>query len=825
MKVSLNFIKKFTPVNLSVEDLITKIGMQLGAVEEVIDNRGKYNGVKIVQITEAKPHPNADKLNIYQMTDGQEQVQVVSGDRNLEVGDKVAWIAPGLTVPSTYHSEQPVVMEARPLRGELSQGMFGSGKELEINDDHEGVLKLDTDAKPGTLLQDAYDLNDVIIDIENKMFTHRPDCFGLLGVAREVAGIQGLAFKSPEWYLLETGKLLKAETEELPLEVSNEIPALCPEYQAAVMSGISVGSSPLWLQSYLKRHSIRPINSVVDVTNYLMHLTGQPLHAFDYHKVAGLDNQKHAGIVVRAPKKREQLILLDGKVIEPHQDAVLICSRHHPLALGGVMGGSATEVDGQTTAIIIESANFNLYAIRKTAMEHGIFTDAVTRFGKGQSREQCGVVLAEAVRLMGQHAGGQLAGELGIAKPLAPPAVVTDVEFLNQRLGSDLDEAKIKQLLESVEMEVAAKDWQLRVRPPFWRTDIELPEDLVEEVGRLHGYNSLPHELPGRSTEAVELPGLELFKTEIRTLLADAGNNELQTYSFVSSKLFTKTSQETQPAYRLRNALSPELEFMRTSLLPSLLEKVHPNHKAGFEQFGLFEIGKSHNKYEIGEDDLPRDRLGLSYVFSVEAKAAKTWGGAPFYQARQQLACLLDDLHVPRYSLAPLSEATLELWWLQNIARLFEPRRAAVLTIAEKPLGIVGELTAAVRRRFKLPDFVSGFELDLGLLHAADRPVSIYRPLLKYPSTDQDICFRVPTEVTYAELKTLVAHHFTADQRLRVTIAPLDIYQRDRDPGHKQITFRLSLQHHDRTLTTEEVNQFLADLAAEAHKQLGARRV
>lgn len=825
MKISINWLKKFTAVDLSVDDLVAKIGAQLGAVEEVIDWRGKYKGIQVVQIIEAKPHPNADKLNIYQMTDGREQVQVVSGDRNLSIGDKVAWLAPGRTIPNTHGTSYPVVMEAREMRGQMSHGMFGSGRELDLNDDHEGVLKLDTDAAPGTLLSEAYELDDVIIDIENKMFTHRPDCFGIVGVAREIAGIQGHAFASPDWYFLEASKALKPSAEQLSLTVKNEIPMLCPTYRVAVLRNVTIGPSPVLLQSYLKRVGIRPINNVVDVTNYLMYITGQPLHAFDYNKVAAVDGTESPAIVVRLPHKDEQLMLLDGRTIKPHAGAILICSRNKPIALGGVMGGAETEVDAGTTTIILESANFDMYSIRRTSMEHGIFTDAVTRFSKGQSKEQCSVVLGEAVAMLQTHVGAQLATEIGIEAPRPALPIKTDTSFINERLGSQFHAADIKKLLTNVEMDVHVHGEQLVVTPPFWRTDVEIPEDLVEEVGRLYGYGSLPHQLPMRTTEAVDNSSIEALKSSITTILSSAGNNELQTYSFVSSKLFERSGQETRPAYRLRNALSPELELIRTSLLPSLLEKIHANHKAGYDQFGLFEIGKSHNKHDIGDDQLPRERLGLSFVFSAQRKLAEAYGGAPYYQVKYNLDHLLNKLHVPHVTYVLLSEAKLPSWWLQNLAKLFEPKRAALVLAGVVPIGIIGEFSSKVAKSFKLPPFAGGFELELGVLHGIQRAITTYQPLLRFPATDQDVCFRVAKEINYSDLRQLIEQRFVNDERLRVTVEPVDIYERPDDKQHKQITYRITLQHHDRTLTTDEVNQMIERLVNEATHKFKAERV
>lgn len=853
MRVSVNWLKKYTAIDVPADELVRKIGAQLGAVEEVIDLGARYKGITIVEITQAAPHPNADRLNIYQMFDGKQQVQVVSGDQTLQVGDKVGWIAPGQTVPSTFDSAEPAIMEARPLRGEISHGMFGSGRELGINDDHEGVLKLDTNQPAGTLLAAAYELDDTIIDIENKMFTHRPDCFGLLGVAREATGIQGKQFVSPDWYLHEAHRLLRAEAEPLPFEVTNRIPGLVPAYHLASIRDVEIKPSSLVTQSYLKRVGLRPINNVVDATNYLMYLTAQPLHAFDYDKVVRAGGGKSAHIVVRHPLSGEKLTLLDGRTIEPHSGAMLICSNHTPIALGGMMGGQETEVDRATKNILLECATFDMYTIRRSAMHHGIFTDAVTRFNKGQSPEQCGVVLGEAINALRDWAGGGLASEVTLPAPHSHKTILIDEHFINSRLGTKLTRQAIAHRLGLVEVgsvDTLAKEAKLQIVPPFWRMDLLTPEDIVEEIGRLHGYDSLPQTLPLRSTVAVNPEPIELLNHKICSALRAAGNNELQTYSFVPSKLFTKTGQDSSAAYRLRNALSPELELVRTSLLPSLLEKVHSNHKAGYPQFGLFEFGKTHNKHELagdslgvtssplvredmslnggglaGQTGLPYERLALGYVFSAEPKAATHFAGAPFYQAKYVLDYVLRRLRT-QVTFQPLTNATLHAWWLKNLAVLFEPQRAALIMLDKEPLGIIGEFTSSVRIPLKLPGFIAGFELDRQvLLNAYHHDSSNYQPLSRFPAADQDVCFKVANDVTYGAVEQIMYASLAADQRLRLTITPVSIFRRNDDAARKQLTYHLTLQHHDRTLKTNEVNQLISHMARKVAETTGAERI
>jgi phenylalanyl-tRNA synthetase beta chain len=811
MKTSIELMKLYSDQQqwmLPVSELVAKIGNQLGAVEETINLAPRYEGIVVVEITEAKPHPNADKLTIYQMNDGKNSVQVVSGDTSLQVGDKVGWIAPGQTVLITHGTDAPVVMEARALRGEMSNGMFGSGKELGLNDDHHKVAVLDTDAPAGTLLADAYKLHDTIIDIENKMFTHRPDGFGNLGVAREIAGIQGLPFASPDWYT-EDAEVSAAQKPALSVEVSNEIPNLVPRYMAIVLDNIIVGPSPLWLQSYLYRLGIRPINNVVDITNYYMILTGQPMHAFDFDKISG--GNDHAKIIVRKPKKDEQVMLLDGKTITPHADAMLITTPNHIIGLGGVMGGANSEIDAKTTRIVLECASFDMFTIRRTSMAHGLFTDAVTRYSKGQSPAQCQPVLAQAVAEL-VAGGAEVASKLVdfYPKPYKNEPIALTTQFINDRLGSSVLASDIAVSLNNVECTVEVRGDELIVTPPFWRTDITIAEDVVEEVGRLIGYENLPHELPTRPTQAVKKSRTDTLKNTIRELLAAAGVNELQTYSFVPAKLLRDVGQDPQHAFVIRNAISPELQHYRLSLTPSLLEKVHANIKAGYLHHALFELNKIHIKTDKDCDGLPREYQTLAFVYA--SRTAQP--GAAYYHAKHYLTYVLDALHVP-YTFVVAEHAP--QWEIgRQVYAPFEPKRSGFLLVGEEGefAGFIGEYHAKARKNLKLPEYAAGFEIDLERILKHQKAVN-YQPLLKFPAIEQDVCLKVDAAVTYGQLETTVSTAFPADKRLRITISPLDIYQKHDDTAHKQITFHIALQHSDRTLTRDEAAAIIDKVVAQ----------
>ncbi len=842
MKISLNTIRTFNQrygcadevAPDGVTALVEKIGAQLGAVEAVTAFGQKYDGTVIVRVVSCRKHPNADKLNICTIDDGgitpavkrdkDGYVQVVCGAANVRPDLLVAWLPPGATVPSTAGKE-PFALEAREIRGETSNGMLASPKELGLGDNHEGILEIDGDIKPGTTFTAAYNLqDDVIIDIENKMFTHRPDLFGFLGVARELAGIQGLPFKSPDWYTPRP-QLPDREADELKLEFSNELPELVPRFTAITMRDVQVGPSPVWLQLELAKVGQKPINNIVDYTNYFMLLSGQPIHAYDYDKVRALSQADHAVLIVRHPKPGETIKLLNGKTIKPRAEAMMAATDKQLIGLGGAMGGTETEIDMDTKHIIIEAANWDMFNMRRTAMEHGVFTDAVTRFTKGQSPLQNLAVVQRIVAEIRQFAGGRVASpviddnHLDAAvmerQALHPPVSVT-TDFINTRLGLDLGADDMKTLLENVEFRVETAARELTITAPFWRTDIELGEDIVEEIGRLYGFDKLPLTLPKRDlTPAIKDPLLER-KSQIRQLLSKAGANEVLTYSFVPASLLERVGQDQTQAFEISNALSPDLQYYRLSLIPSLLEKVHPNIKAGYDEFALFEVGKTHELDQLSEEGLPVEFEHTGLVVTAADKLKKP--GAAYFQAKHYL----ESLAGVALEFKPVPEAMQQ----SAVMQPYDTTRSAAVSVGGDFLGIIGEFKSSVRRNLKLPAFTAGFEVDttrLGKLLAAGKA---YSPLPRFPKITQDITLKVPTTVGYQQLYDFVMLTLTElrPDETSSLLRPVDIYQPKDDPQHARVTFRLTIASYARTLTDTEVNKLLDQVAAAAHAKLGAQR-
>ncbi|MBW3568927.1 phenylalanine--tRNA ligase subunit beta [Candidatus Parcubacteria bacterium] len=837
MKISINELKKYVEVDAAVDELVAKIGAQLGEVEAVVDLSKKYKGIVIAKIISCEKHPSADKLNVCMIDNGQKEVRVVCGASNVREGLLVAWLPPGAIVPATFDKD-PLMLETREIRGQLSSGMLASASELGLSADHSGILELDQ-GNPGDDFAKVFGLDDFIVDIENKMFTHRPDCFGLLGVAREIAGIQGHEFTSPDWYLGLNSKFQIPNSKELPLEVRNELPELVPRFIAQAVSGVSVKPSPLWLQIYLTKIDMKPINNIVDITNYMMHQTGQPLHAYDYDKLLAISGKqpiRHAqekqavSLETRKARKADKLKLLGGKELSfEDEDTILITSNDVPVGIGGVMGGADTEVDASTKNIVLECANFDLYSIRRTSMTHGLFTDAVTRFSKGQSPLQNPAVAARTIEEIIKLAGGNMASGLldnnrldseVLNRMSVNSPVEVSVDFINERLGLGLSADKIVEILRSVEfvVEVTRGDI-LIVKAPFWRMDIEIAEDVVEEVGRLYGYDRLSIELPKRNIVPVGPDDLLNLKSKLRSQLSGMGANEVLTYSFASGNLLEKAGQDKDLAFKISNALSPELEYYRLSLLPSLLDKVHQNIKAGFDQFAIFEIGKVHGKSEKDKDNLPKELERLALVFADKKNSD---AGAAYYQA----FALMADIVYSRFGgvrLESLSEWKLEHKMFSQMRAPFDPKRSAVVYNFDKPLGIVGEFQASASNSLKLPQRTAGFELFLNPMLKSNLPS--YSALSKYPGIEQDICLKTSFDLPFADIFNGLDESLrsNAPDDLEIKTSCIDIFSKDKTSKHT--TFRISALSYNRTLTSEIINRLLDKASEDLKTKLDAERV
>ena len=825
MKVSLNIVRSLINFELpSVDELVLRVNQQLGGVEEVIDLGAKYAGARIVRIVECGKHPDADRLSVTKIDDGgavpdvprndNGYVQVVCGAPNVHADMWAIWLPPGSTVPASFDDAEPFVLGARPLRGVLSQGMLAAADELAIGTDHKGIIEItENDLPSGAELQagarfaEIFGLDDFVLDIENKMFTHRPDCFGQLGVAREIAGIFGQQFTSPEWY---KAQQQFSTAEGLDLMITNGAPELVPRFMAVAIKDVEVKPSPLWLQCQLVAMGGKPINNIVDTTNYIMLMTAQPTHAYDYDKLRGHQ------LGARLARPDEKVSLLNGKEYELTADDIIIADGEGVIGLAGIMGGSNTEVSNDTKNIVLECATFDMYALRKTAMRHGVFTDALARFNKGQSPLQNAAVLK---RLMSMVSGVQASEVFDLKQysdefddyfdgKYTPANIDIDSKFINERLGLKLSENDICGLLNNVEIKSHGPEEELDyicIQSPFWRTDLELSEDIVEEVGRLYSFDKLPRELPHRSIKpAPKNPRREL-KNAIRQSLSRAGANEILTYSFVHERILKNAEQDVTQAYKLSNALSPDLQYYRLTVLPSLLDKVYTNIKSGHNEFALFEIGKGHLKSKgLNKEGLPIENNYIDLVYTSK----KDKPGAPFYVTKKLINNLGKDLGVKFEFEKIVNQID------KQILAPFDIDRSSLIIIDNGDIvGLVGELKQSVIKNFKLPQYISAASIDIDILqkNISKNIGDSYHPLSKFPSTRRDISIEIDLAVSYKDVLNVVKNSLQKQDDEFISISLVDIY-RAKDSSFKTITLNISMTNYNRTLTATDASRIIENI-------------
>ena len=842
MRISLNEIKKLVPAAAKVEtgELIRLIGARLVEVEGSFDWSEKYRGIFIVRVVSAEPIPETH-LHLCQIDAGEagaefagvtgNLVQVVCGAPNVHAGMLAAWIRPGAVVPVTFGTDEPFEIGARKLRGYESFGMLAAVDELDLGEDHAGIIEIDPEMRvgegekvqSGVAFAEAFDLNDVILDIENKSLTHRPDCFGLVGFAREVAGILGVKFEEPEVFRLvdgahETELKLLEETGTLDVQIAD--PKLCPRYSAAVFDFKDMlKKSPYFTATdvFLAKAGMRGISPIVDLTNVLMLMTGQPTHAFDYDKfkIVGGGETK---IIVRAARKGEELNLLDGKTVKCNENDILITSNDKPVALAGAMGGKNTEIDGTTKKIILESATFSLYNLRKTQMAHGIFSEAITRFTKGQPASLTLPVLTEAAKMLGVTPN-EVADCQPTTKAVAPIRVAA--AQANGLLGTSYTVEEMKKTLENVGFKVKVEETsnsrdarELVVTAPAWRTDIHIPEDVIEEIGRLLGYDNIPLQLPMRPFNGALKDPLLTLKNQLRDLLSERlGLNEVLTYSFVSQKLQETVGEDSEDSYEIVNSISPELQRFRQTIIPSLLEKVHDNLKAGFDGFGLYEINQiSRHSLGLNSENVPEMQTHLAVV---------TLGD--FYEVKAKLVEMMQGLGLAEAELKAVS-AKVEGGSAWSCPAYFEKLHSAEIA----GLGFIGEIRPRVLKALKIEQPVAAFEIDLEKLLGMPRKAVSAMRLSKFPTVSRDLTVQVAAEQEFGPvaktiLETLEGTDDGAESEVELIadVKPVSIYQKKADA--KNLSFHLEFSHPEKTLNTEEISGIMGKIEAALQEKFGAK--
>ena len=827
MIISVNWLKKFVPDLPDIGELSKLIGARLVEIESIENLGEKYKDVIIAKVVSVQKVENSDHLNLCKIDDGVRKnitrdedgfIQVVCGAPNVRVGIFVAWLPPESIVPETFGGDN-FKLGARKLMGHMSNGMIASLRELGLGDEHDGILEISPEVfengvQAGDSFAEKFELNDFLLEVENKSLTHRPDCFGIVGFAREVAGILGQKFVEPDFI---RGLSFKAKSNKM-VEIEISDPEICERYTAAVFDISEILKNPKLTiaKTYLLRSGMRPIDSITDLANELMLETGQPLHTFDFDKLVKINGSENIKITVRKAFENEELELLDGKKIKMNNQDIVIAigeNAETAVALAGVMGGASTAIDENTTRILVESATFNLYNLRNTQMRHGIFSEAITRFTKGVPEMISRKVLdLFGVRILAL--GGESLSEVVDSNGnfyYNKTEISVSKDKINQVLGTNFSNEEIQQTLENVGI-LAKNENPETFIIPFWRNDLHIEEDLIEEVGRLNGYDNIKLQLPNRTFKAVKKAKIDLLQSEIRDILAASGANEVLTYSFIHGDLLEKVGQDPQNSYKIINSISPDLQYYRQTLTPSLLSKISQNIRAGFGKFAIFEMNKITEKsLGLNDESVPVEQKKLVFVY------AKNKGENAFYEAKNYADFLFKKLGL-NVEFVKFETEKLPL------STEFEPKRSALMQISKNGkmtiLGVIGEFRKSVQKALKLPESTAGFELDLQILleNIENSNVKI-RDFSKFQSVERDISINVEENRKFAEIFSIFENISDEFSKIDIETSPIDIF--NNCDGSKNISIRFKITPFEKTLNGEEIREIMQKIEEKAIKNGG----
>ena len=795
MLIPLSWLKEYVDVELPPAELahrLTMAGVEAGDITEY----GGWTGCCVGRVLAVEPHPNADRLSLCRVDTGAEEMQVVCGAPNVAAGQNICFARVGAYLYNTHSGKHENLKPAR-IRGVVSEGMICSELELGLGDAHEGIVVLPEDAPVGMDL-DAY-LGDTVIDLE--LTPNRLDCFSVLGVAHEVAAITGKTVREPDLSYPE-GATPIADL----ATVSVADPDLCRRYTCSVISGLEIGPSPQWLQDRLTRAGLRPINNVVDVTNFVMLEFNQPLHAFD------LDKIKDRTIIVRRAAPGETLETLDGVQRELNPDVLVIADAHDPVGLGGVIGGANSEIGPGTTSVLLESATFNAYNNRKTAETFRLRTDATQRFEKGLRSELAPLALQRATQLIRQVAGGEIArGIIDIFPDGEPhPTVPLTLKRLKQVLGMELELEAAAAVLQSLGFVTEnTGPGRLEATVPYWRNDISIEEDLIEEVVRIIGYDAVPTTMMSTPIPYHRPEPMTELKARVREALASAGMQETISYPLISRESLESVGQADggRPPLRVSNPMNAGQEYLRPTLRASLLQTLRYNQERLDLPFRFFEAGRV---FLPREDDLPEERDMAAGVLCGPRSEASWLEPAEylgFFDAKGALTAALE-----RLSLAPDFQPASD--------PAFQPGRCASISAAGVDLGLVGELHPDIRERFDLRAHpVTMFEVDLArVLEAGQRGREGFKSLSRFPAATRDLALLVNADVPAGQVQAILGRH-----RLVEHVELFDVYTGGNIPaGAKSLALHVYFQSQQKTLTNEEVNRALEGLLRNLERETGA---
>ncbi|KKT70211.1 MAG: Phenylalanine-tRNA ligase beta subunit [Candidatus Uhrbacteria bacterium GW2011_GWE2_45_35] len=814
MLLSKNWLKDFVdfPDGLSDQDLAEHISDCTVEVEHIDSQAAPLEKIVVGKILKIEAHPNADKLRVCSVDVGIqnfEPVQIVCGGSNLSDNMKVAVATVGAKVK--WHGEgEPVEIQPTKLRGVESFGMICSANEIGLATGQEGEREIVDlsylEVEPGTSLAAALGLNDTIIDVDNKSLTNRPDLFSHHGMGREIAALLNVKFKELEPAVIKEGK-------GYDLDIKVIDPDLCPRYLGVVIDGVKIEPSPEWLQKRLLAVGMRPINNIVDITNYVMLEVGQSLHAFDVNKLENASGtEKQIEVIIKRATDGEKFTTLDGEEHELDGNDLMICDGRKSITLAGIMGGQNSEIDDNTTAVFLESANFNPSGIRKTSQKLGLRSEASLRYEKSLDPNFAEAAICRTVELFleivpGTKVVSELVDISNFELPQGP--IVLSLDYLNQKLGLEIPEKDAVGILERLGFEIKKKARELSVTIPTWRAtkDISIAEDLIEEIARVYGYRRIPCDLPELNIAPPEQDPVRSLERQVRHLMAGRFKaTETYNYSFVSPVTLTRLQEDLSQYIELANPISKERPYLRRCLAPNLLENVEKNQRF-VDTVSLFEIGCRYIPEDagevMGEGDgvLPLQDHYLGIAYSAKGEAV------PFKEVKRMTLGVLTELGFSAEFVVREGES-----WLH-------PVRSANIVVRGEKVGYLAEVEPNIGQGFGLENRVAVAELNLSRLAVFGKTEIKYLSVPEFPEVKRDLAFVVAKETIFAKLEKALRKN----SKLLNEVELFDVYQgKGIDPDKKSVAVHLVFRSSEKTLSSEEVDNEVSDLRSVLSNEFNA---
>ncbi len=796
MRVSYNWLSEYIDPGMSAGKLAEKFnltGIEVGAVERF---GPELPGVVVGQVKAMEPHPSKKKLTLVETETGEGIVSIVCGAKNMQVGDRVVVAKPGSELPDGRRIEET------QIGGVPSAGMLCSAQELGLElDSEDEILILDQEAVIGETAEKTLGFDDFILELE--LTPNRADCLGLIGVAYEISAITGNIVTFPE--------MIPPEHEENindTVSIKVEDRELCPRYTIRAVKDVVIGKAPLWMQLRLLKAGIRPINNVVDITNYVMWEFGQPLHAFDLNLIR--DNQ----IAVRRACQDETLVTLDGIERKLTPEALVIVDGKGPVGLAGVMGGEDTEITALTRQVLIEAANFNPTNIRRTARRYNLPSEASQRFEKGVNPEAAIWAQERTAHLIKRFAGGRvLKGIIDVNYlNLEPKKVTISPERINKILGLAIPEKEVKAIMGRLEFEYqGSSSGQVEVTVPLRRADISIEEDLVEEVARLYGYDRIPTTLPGGKLHENRESDDERLHNLVRTVLTAGGYYECITYSFINpaslALLRIPSDDSRRQAVPVQNPFTEDQSVMRTTLLPGLLRVIKHNLSHRELNQMLFEVGSVYEPKNLPLKELPRERKMVSLAVTglePEPNWVKESRETDFFTVKGILDSLFARIRIDKVD------------YVSRAVPFLHPTRCAVLEVDGRELGCIGQLHPDIAKELEIDQTVTVCELDLELLANLSELIPRVTSIPRFPAAKRDLALVVSKDISAKQLEDTIRE--TGGDLVR-DVTLFDLYEGKQIPeGKRSLAYSLTFRRDEGTLTDEEVSSALLNIQNDLQK-------